>query len=159
MQETSNFPPGVKRLTRPKTKGKIAGVCAGFAEYFEVDVTLVRALWLVFSVVPGAIVGGVVAYILAWVVIPESTVDSAVSQEVPTRRLMRSAADKKIAGVCGGLSEYLGVDSTVIRLLWLVVSILPGALVGGVIAYLAAWIIVPKAPMPVLTPHPAGAAR
>jgi phage shock protein C len=152
--ETSSFPPGVRRLTRSRTNGKIAGVCAGFAEYFNVDVTLVRALWLVFSIVPGAIVGGVIAYILAWLVMPEAT--TAVSYAGTGKRLMRSASDKKIAGVCGGLGEYFGVDSTAIRLLWLVLSILPGALVGGLIAYLAAWIIMPKAPVPVLTPHTAG---
>lgn len=153
--ETSTFPPGAKRLTRSRTNGKVAGVCAGFAEYFEVDVTLVRAVWLILSIVPGVIIGGVVAYILAWLVMPESSAPP-VAQAGSATRLMRSATDKKIAGVCGGLGEYFGVDSTAIRLLWLVLSILPGALVGGVIAYLAAWIVMPRAPMPVLTPHTAG---
>jgi phage shock protein C len=43
----------------------------------------------------------------------------------------------KIAGVCGGLAEYFEVDATAIRLLWVVLSIFFGAILGGVIAYLA----------------------
>jgi phage shock protein C len=65
------------------------------------------------------------------------------------RRLMRSATDSKIAGVCGGLAEYLGVDSTIVRLFWAVLAVVPGALVGGIVAYVVAWVIVPKAPVPV----------
>jgi phage shock protein C len=59
-----------KRLMRPRTGRKIAGVCAGLAEYFDLDVTLVRVLWLVISFF-SAIVFGVVAYIVAWIVMPE----------------------------------------------------------------------------------------
>jgi phage shock protein C len=68
------------------------------------------------------------------------------------RRLMRSATDSKIAGVCGGLAEYLGVDSTIVRLFWAVLAVVPGALVGGIVAYLVAWVIMPKAPAPVSAP-------
>src|SRR5204862_8297263 len=45
----------VRRLTRSKTQGKIAGVCAGIADYLEVDVVLIRAAWVVLSIVPGAV--------------------------------------------------------------------------------------------------------
>ena len=65
------------------------------------------------------------------------------------RQLRRSATDSKIAGVCGGLAEYLGVDSTIVRLFWAVLAVVPGALVGGIVAYLVAWIIMPKAAAPV----------
>ena len=58
---------------------------------------------------------------------------------------MRSATDYKIAGVCGGIAEYLDIDSTVVRLVWVILSIVPGGVVGGVVAYLLAWIIIPKA--------------
>src|SRR5579862_9650488 len=49
------------------------------------------------------------------------------------RRLTRSAADVKIAGVCGGVAEYLGTDPTLVRLLWAVLTVVPGCLVGGVL--------------------------
>lgn len=57
-------------------------------------------------------------------------------------RLYLSETDKKIGGVCGGIAEYLEVDSTVIRLAWLLISLFT-ALFGGVIAYLIAWAIIP----------------
>jgi len=58
-----------KRLMRPREDRKIAGVCAGFAEYFDLDVTLVRVVWLI-SVFLG--VGlSLVAYVIAWIVMPE----------------------------------------------------------------------------------------
>lgn len=59
------------------------------------------------------------------------------------RKLTRSRRDEKIAGVCGGLAEYLEVDSTLIRLLWLAAAFLVG---WGVIAYLIAWIAIPLEP-------------
>ena len=130
----------MKRLTRSRTDGKIAGVCAGLAEYLDVDVTFVRAVWLALSIVPGAVIGGVVAYLLVWMVMPEGSGTS----ETTRPRLIRSVTDSKIAGVCGGLAEYFGVDATPIRALWIVLSILPGAVIGGVLVYLVAWILVPK---------------
>ncbi|MGH9679374.1 MAG: PspC domain-containing protein [Candidatus Acidiferrales bacterium] len=62
------------------------------------------------------------------------------------RQLTLSATDSKIAGVCGGIAEYLDVDPTVVRLIWLVLSVVPGAIVLGVLAYVLAWVIIPKAP-------------
>ena len=131
----------IRRLTRSRTDRRIAGVCAGLANYFEVDVVLVRAVWVVFSIFPGVLIGGVLAYLAAWLVISE------VTEQPPAphvRRLTRSVTDKKVAGVCGGLAEYFGVDATPIRLLWVILSILCGAVVGGVIAYLVAWFVVPR---------------
>jgi len=59
-----------KRLMRPRANRKIAGVCAGLAEYFDLDVTLVRVLWLVITFFTG-IIFGTVGYIVAWIVMPE----------------------------------------------------------------------------------------
>ena len=143
----------IRRLTRSRTGGQIAGVCNGLAEYLEVDVVFVRAAWVVLSIVPGAIIGGVLAYLAAWLVIPESTEPGAT----PTgRRLLRSLNDRKVAGVCGGIAEYFGVDATPVRLVWVILSIFGGAVIGGVIAYLVAWIIIPPAPViSISTPTPA----
>jgi len=132
----------MKRLTRSPAEAKIGGVCAGLADYFEVDVVLVRTAWIVFSIVPGAIIGGVLAYIAAWLVMPPR--DGAAELLDRSRRLTLSATDRKIAGVCGGLAEYFGVDATPVRLLWVILSIVFGAVIGGVIAYLAAWLIMPR---------------
>src|SRR5688572_17059310 len=131
----------IRRLTRSRTDGKVAGVCAGLANYFEVDVVFVRAAWVVFSIVPGAVIGGVLAYLAAWIIIPEVSQPLAAPQG---QRLTRSITDKKIAGVCGGLAAYFGVDATPVRLLWVILSILCGAVIGGVLAYLLAWLIIPR---------------
>ncbi len=57
-----------KRLVRPREGRKIAGVCAGFGEYFDLDVTLVRVVWLVCALFGLA---GIIAYLAAWIVMPE----------------------------------------------------------------------------------------
>lgn len=67
-------------------------------------------------------------------------------QRTSHKQLTLSATDKKLAGVCGGLAEYLDVDSTVVRLIWVALSVVPGGFVGGAIAYFLAWVIIPKAP-------------
>lgn len=61
------------------------------------------------------------------------------------KKLYLSENDKKIAGVCGGVGEYFGIDSTIIRLLWIVVSI-PTGFIPGIVAYLVAAAIIPKSP-------------
>jgi phage shock protein C len=58
-----------KRLVRPREGRKIAGVCLGVAEYFDLDVTLVRVVWLVVSLLPPSI--GLLSYVIAWIVMPE----------------------------------------------------------------------------------------
>ncbi|MHB8102922.1 MAG: PspC domain-containing protein [Methanosarcina sp.] len=58
----------MKRLYRSKNNKIIAGVCSGIAEYFNIDPTIVRLLWLLLALSGGA---GVIAYIIAWVIIPE----------------------------------------------------------------------------------------
>ncbi len=57
-----------KRLVRPRNGRKIAGVCLGFAEYFDIDVTVVRLTWLIVSFMTGI---GLLSYPIAWIVIPE----------------------------------------------------------------------------------------
>ncbi len=69
---------------------------------------------------------------------PESTFSDSPR---PVRRLTLSARDKKIAGVCGGIAEYFGVDPTLVRVIAVIFALLFG---GGVIAYLLAWWIMPK---------------
>jgi len=76
-----------KKLTRSRTDNKIAGVCGGFANYFGLDVTLVRILWLTVAIFGGC---GVLAYFIAWIVMPieplpqttTATLGTALSQPV-----------------------------------------------------------------------------
>ncbi len=59
------------------------------------------------------------------------------------KKLYKSRTDKKIDGVCGGLGAYLGIDPTVIRLLWIVFACFGG---GGILAYIIAMIVIPEEP-------------
>jgi len=56
------------------------------------------------------------------------------------KRLQRSRTEKMIAGVCGGIAEYLGVDPTLIRVLWVLITLMAGV---GVLLYLILWVIMP----------------
>ena len=58
----------VKRLRRIKSQKKIAGVCAGFADYFDTDITLMRIIWVALLLLPPNI--GLIGYIVAWAVLP-----------------------------------------------------------------------------------------
>jgi phage shock protein PspC (stress-responsive transcriptional regulator) len=59
------------------------------------------------------------------------------------RRLARRMDQKTIAGVCSGLAAYLGADVTLIRVLWLVLTIFTG-LLPGLAVYIVCWIVMPK---------------
>src|SRR5882757_1556067 len=67
----AGFYPGfeTKRLRRILQGKKIAGVCTGYAEYFNMDVTLMRLIWVVLLLVPPNI--GIIAYIVSWAVLPK----------------------------------------------------------------------------------------
>lgn len=61
------------------------------------------------------------------------------------KRLYRSKNNKILAGVCGGLAEYFGVDPTIIRIAYLVISLIISPLfLGGVVIYIIAAIIIPQ---------------
>ncbi len=67
------------------------------------------------------------------------------------KKLYRSNTDKMLSGVSGGLAEYFNIDSTLIRVLFVLTIFLGG---GGIIAYIILWIITPERPF-VITPPPA----
>ena len=132
----------IRRLTRSRTRGTIAGVCAGLADYLGVDVVLVRLLWVILSIA-GAVIGGVIVYLAAWLIMPEG--DDQPAPAADARVLRRSTTDRQIAGVCSGMAEYFQVDVTAVRLVWVILSIFCGMIIGGVIVYLLAWLIIPPA--------------
>ncbi len=58
-----------------------------------------------------------------------------------TQKLTRSRRDRRIAGVCGGLAEYSGIDVTIIRILFVVFALAGGP---GLLVYLVLWVVLPK---------------
>jgi phage shock protein C len=71
----------------------------------------------------------------------EANRQSASGSSAP-RRLYRVSSDKRIAGVCSGLARYFDVDVTLVRLLVVAATLCSGGL--GLLAYIAAWIIMPR---------------
>lgn len=145
-------------LRRSRVDRQVGGVCGGIAAYFDTDPVFVRAAWVILTIIPGAIFLGVLAYLGAWLVIPEAqpgseaSVAGSSSGSWRAKRLYRSRTDSRIGGVCGGIAEYFAVDSTAIRLLWVVLSIFPGAVICGLLTYVVAWFIMPGAP--IIAPSP-----
>lgn len=71
------------------------------------------------------------------------TSDSESHKDI--KRLYLSSSDKKIVGVCGGIGEYFGIDSTLVRLSWIIVTFAT-AFIPGIIGYVMAAIVIPSKP-------------
>lgn len=129
-----------KRLYKSKDDAMLFGVCGGVAEYFGIDSTIIRLLVAVFCLCLGT---GVIAYLISALVIPSRPGEEpCVRMPGGEKKLRRSATDKTICGVCGGIAEYFGIDSVLVRLLLVFFCLLGGS---GVIAYIIAAIIIPPA--------------
>jgi phage shock protein PspC (stress-responsive transcriptional regulator) len=130
----------MKKLYRLNGDRKVAGVCAGLGEHFDIDPVIIRLLFL-FSVFFGGL--GVLAYVIMWILVPLKS-DSPADQAMRARMHL-SSSDRKIAGVCGGLGEYFVLDSVFFRVGFVVLAFTCGV---GVILYFVLWLLVPRAPGP-----------
>jgi phage shock protein PspC (stress-responsive transcriptional regulator) len=74
---------GTKVLVRKRNGRMVAGVCAGLADYFGSDVTLLRVIVAVVAVVTGG--AGILAYLVAWAIIPEEDQQSPVAENQAAR--------------------------------------------------------------------------
>ena len=63
-------------------------------------------------------------------------------KNIKGKRLLRSKKNKMIGGVCSGIGAYLGIDPTVIRLIWVILTFFSFG--AGVLAYVVAWVIIPE---------------
>ena len=70
----------------------------------------------------------------------------------PRKPLSRSRTDRKIAGVCAGFADYLDIDPSLVRILWVALVVFGGC---GLLAYIIAWIIMPEEKLPQISPAPA----
>jgi phage shock protein C len=71
---------GPRRLMRSSVDKKLGGVCAGLAEYFDMDVTLVRVLWLLVVLCGGT---GLLLYVILWIVLPLAPLPLATAPHGP----------------------------------------------------------------------------
>jgi len=126
----------LQKLHRLVEEKKIAGICAGLGEYFDLDPVFFRLFFLV-SLLFGGL--GAVAYLILWILVPEKT--GAQSEPRPARRLRLSNSDRKIAGVCGGLGAWLELDPVLFRAAFVVLALVGGL---GILAYIVMWLVIPR---------------
>jgi phage shock protein PspC (stress-responsive transcriptional regulator) len=127
----------MKKLHRPHEDRKIAGVCAGLGEYFELDPVFFR-LFFLFSILFGGL--GAVAYVMLWILVPLR--EGAQPGPGNGKRLRLSAGERMIGGVCGGLGEFLELDPVLFRAAFLVLAVIGGL---GILLYLVLWLLIPGA--------------
>jgi len=75
-----NIGNGTKVLVRSRKGRMVAGICAGIAEYFSVDVTLVRVIVAVIAIITGG--AGGLAYLVAWAIIPEEGEKTSIAEDL-----------------------------------------------------------------------------
>jgi phage shock protein PspC (stress-responsive transcriptional regulator) len=131
--------PGLRRNLKLKMLG---GVCAGLAQYLNISAVWVRlgflALFFGFGWLPFIPVTILLLYVALWVSMP-----AVYQDELRTvRKLFRSNKNKAIAGVCGGLAQYFGIDVSVVRLLAIVSFFAFGI---GFWVYVVLWAVTPLA--------------
>ncbi len=102
-----NYARGRGRFYRNADDKIIAGVCSGLANYLGIDPIIMRILFVVFF---GALFW---VYIILWIIVPSQSAQSNI-----TKRLYRSADDKVIGGVCGGLAAYFNISTWIPRLIF-----------------------------------------
>ncbi|HEY3367612.1 MAG TPA: PspC domain-containing protein [Symbiobacteriaceae bacterium] len=131
---------------------KIFGVAGGMAEYFEMDKTIWRALWLVVCIV---VWPAVLAYVILGIVMPPAPYEPVAPQPQPQplpepeyhapprtyKRLTKSSTDRWLFGVAGGIAEYLDVDPVLVRAIFLLSLFFFGT---GVLLYLVLAVIMPR---------------
>ncbi len=120
---------------------KICGVCAGIADYFNVDPTIVRVAVVAIACIT-AIIPALIVYFVVALVLPKPPENYYQIYNNTSKRITKSN-DKKICGVCGGIAEYFRVDPTIIRLIFALVMLFFGY---GLVIYIACAIIFPSAP-------------
>lgn len=122
------------RSTRDKVLG---GVCGGLAESLSIESVYVRLAFLVFMLYAG---NGLLVYLILWIILPKMEAGEA---EQRLYKLYRSRTDKMLGGVCGGLSQAVQTDASIIRLIFIGLTLLVG---GGIIIYLLLWLTIPPEP-------------
>ena len=94
-----------RRLTRSMTDKMLAGVCGGIANYFNVDPTLVRIVFVVLAL--AGVLPGLLAYLIGWVVIPAEFVMSRDFLDTESKRFLDGMSSSFLDGYRGGIAGWL----------------------------------------------------
>jgi len=133
----------IKKLHLSTTNKNIAGVCGGLGETFGLDPLLIRITFLILVFVNGI---GLVLYLMLLLILPrgeqndKEEIDVTPQDEV-TRKLYRLNKGKMIAGICSGMERFFGIDVSLIRIIFVIVTLLTSGL--GILIYIVLWLILP----------------
>lgn len=125
----------MKKLYLGRDK-KLCGLCAGVGNYFNLDPTFIR-IGITFLTLITAFFPMLVIYLVMSLVIPQAPDDYV---EVNDGRILTRGIDKKISGVCSGYAEYFGVDTTIVRIIFVILLLFVG---GGFWLYLISLLFMP----------------
>jgi phage shock protein PspC (stress-responsive transcriptional regulator) len=104
---------GHKKLFRNENDKVLGGVCSGLANYFNIDVVVVRIIFVILLFSGGL---GFLTYIIMWIAVPSSSTELIGGTR---RKLFRDPDEKMIAGVCSGIGNYFGINPWIPRVLFL----------------------------------------
>ncbi|MFD2570429.1 PspC domain-containing protein [Spirosoma soli] len=143
-----------RRLVRDLRRKTLGGVAAGLAYYFNMDVVWVRLIFVTLFVGLPSLAGAtngpdeffgsvsgftLFAYIAMWIALPGVV---TIEEDKTVKKFFRNPDDKVLGGVASGIASYFGVDTGVIRLLFVLGIVVFGV---GFLLYLVLWIISPQA--------------
>jgi phage shock protein PspC (stress-responsive transcriptional regulator) len=155
-QSTFTTASGRRRLFRDENHKLVGGVCSGIANYFDVDIAIIRIVFAILFFTFGI---GFIPYIILWIAVPSSATTVIGSRK---KKLFRDTDEKYVAGVCSGIAHYFGINVWIPRVVFLLpllslfsrnrwlghygdysdfVNVSPGAL----FIYIILWIVLPEA--------------
>ena len=144
-----------RRLVRDLRRKTLGGVAAGLAHYFNMDVVWVRLIFVALVVGLPALMGAsnsnsgdffgglsgftVVVYIAMWIALPGV---GTIEDDKSVKKFFRNPEDKVLGGVASGIAAYFGIDTGVVRLLFVLGIVFFGV---GFLLYIVLWMIAPAA--------------
>jgi phage shock protein C len=123
------------RLWRSRSNRVLAGVIGGLAEKFGLEARPLRLLYGLLTILSGGLLA--IPYVGIWAI----TRAHGPTRSLP--RLWRSRSDKVIAGVLGGMAEKFDVSSTLLRVIYVALSVFSAGF-PGILIYLILWAITPE---------------
>lgn len=131
----------MKKIYRDRWDKKIAGICGGLGQFLNFDPTIIRLL-MIFLCIFTRVLPLIIAYGVAWLLIP---LGPKAYIKPRCKKIYRSRRNRKIAGICGGLSEALKIGATIIRIVMVACMFITGIL-PLIIAYFVGSVIIPENP-------------
>lgn len=137
-----------KRLYRDENNKLLGGVCSGLANYLNIDIVIVRIIFIILFFSFGV---GLIPYIILWIAVPSSATKVLGSMR---KKLYRDTDEKVVAGVCSGLAHYFGINVWIPRTLFMlpVLSMifewnhfLFNASPSTFVIYIIFWLVMPEA--------------